>query len=216
GVRRGGRARAVVGRVGALGAGASQAEAADLAGDRAGVVGLVAEGGVGRVVDRGRAVLDQRAGAAAGLVDGERFAAAVAARVVAVAAVDGDREGVVEGQGRAQGGGGVRGDRGDRLGGGRGGCAGAVLGRVEAVGHAASGAQGGDVAGVRACVVGLVAEGGVGRVVDRGRAVLDQRAGAAAGLVDGERLAAAVAARVVAVAAVDGLVRAEERRVGNA
>src|SRR5207248_124564 len=132
-----------------------------------------------------------------GLVDLERFAAAVAARVVAVAAVDGLVGLAAGGQGRAQRGGGDRAARGDRLGVRRGGRARAVVGRVEAVGDGASQAEGADLAGDRAGVVGLVAEGGVGRVVDCFRARLDSHPGRWGGLVDLERFAAAVAARVV-------------------
>src|SRR5207253_278458 len=150
------------------------------------------------------AVLDRRAGARAGLVDLERLAAAVAAAVVAVAAVDGLVAVVAGGQAGAQRAGGHRPVGGDRLGLAGGGGAGAVVGRVQVVGEGAGQAERAVSARDRAGVVHLVAEVGVGRVVDRGAAVLDRRAGARAGLVDLERLAAAVSAAVVAVAAVHG------------
>src|SRR5204862_4615908 len=91
-----------------LGDWTSQAYPSDLAGHRAGVAHLVAEAGVVGVVDRGRAVLDRGAGRAGGLVDLERLAAAVAAAVVAVARVAGDRKSVVLGQAVGRGGGRLR------------------------------------------------------------------------------------------------------------
>src|SRR5207249_1405759 len=145
-------------------------------------------------------------GRAGGLVDLERLAAAVAAAVVAVARVAGlvaVRAGLQVGAERGVG---HRAVGGDRLGlAGRGG-AGAVVGRVQVVGEGAGQAERVVAAGQRARVEYRDAAAGEAGVVDRGRAVLDRGAGRAGGLVDLERLAAAVAAAVVAVARVAGLV----------
>src|SRR5207248_2392142 len=178
---------------------------------RRGVVRLVAEAGVGRVVDRlqARLVVDRRRRPGRALVDRELFAGAGAAGVVGVAAV----AGLVAVAAGGQGGTGVGvadrvAVRADRAAAGRRAAGGAVVARVEAVGDGAGEAEAADLAGHRRGVVRLVAEAGVGRVVDRlqARLVVDRRRRPGRALVDRELFAGAGAAGEVGVAAVAGLV----------
>src|SRR5207248_2828340 len=201
---------AVVARVEAVGDGAGEAEAADLAGHRRGVVRLVAEAGVGRVVDRlqARLVVDRRRRPGRALVDRELFAGAGAAGVVGVAAVAGLVAVAAGGQGGTGVGVADRAGRGDRAAAGGRAAGGGVVARVEAVGDGAGEAEAADLAGHRRGVVRLVAEAGVGRVVDRlqARLVVDRRRRPGRALVVRELFAGAGAAGLVGVAALTRLV----------